>query len=152
VGVARRERPVRFWLLGLAGAVLGAIVIGVVVYQLARPRGAAAASDEGWGELGAVVEGLAAGVLAGVIAWLVLLLLYLRRYLAPTSRLAAGGASLGGVLVGALTLAALGAALAGVGGAAGGSWATLGALQGACLAAAALPPVVVSRIRRRDGS
>ena len=147
----RRERPVRFWLVGLVMVVLAGVAVGLVVYQLARPRGAAAASDEGWGDFGAVLGGAAVGVLACVIAWLALLVALVRRYLAPGSRLAAAGASFGAVLAAALALAALGAVLASAGGSSvgsSGSVALLGAVQGAALGAAVAPPVMVNRFRR----
>lgn len=152
---APRERPVRFWLIGLLGVALAGVGAGVLAYQALRPRGAAAASDEGWGDLAAVVEGALAGILVLLIAWLVLLVLFLRRYLARPGRLPAAGTSIAAMVAAAVALAVLGALLAaltapdqGV----GGTWALTGAVQGAALAGLAAPPVVVVRARRRGAA
>lgn len=149
---AQRRRPVLSWLLGLAGVVLVGVVGGLVGYQSARPRGAAAESGEGWEELGAWLTGLACGTLALVVAWCILLVVYVRAYVAPGSRLGAAGASLGIVLAAALGVGALVTLAAAVGqgsGNGGSGAAALGALWGAELAGMASPPAVVDRYRSR---
>ena len=149
---APRRRPVLSWLLGLAGVVVAGIVVGLVGYQLSRPTGVAAESDEGWGEFGAWLAGFAVGTLALVVGWCVLLVVYVRVYVAAGSRLRVVGASAGMILaiaLGAGVLVALAAAVGqGLSGS-GGGMAALGALWGAELAAAATPPAMVDRYRGR---
>lgn len=149
----RRERPVLSWLLGLAGVVLVGVVVALVTYQLARPKGGEGRSDEGWADLSAGLLSLAVGTLALVVAWCVLLTVYVRAYLPAGVRLTAAGASVGVVLAASLGLAVVTVLLSSLGQAVtggGNGWAALGAVWGAELAGAAAPPAMVDRYRRRQ--
>ncbi len=150
VGAApNRQRPLRFWLLGLAAVAVGAVGIGMAVYLLARPG--PADSSEGWAELGAVIGGALPGTLAGTALWLVLLVVYVRRHLSPGGRGRAVGMSLAWVAAGAggpaLVLAVLLRLAGGGGPGSTEAWAWFGAVTGAMVAAAAAPAVVVERMR-----
>lgn len=153
-GWAGVERPLRFWLLGLAAVAVGAVGIGMAVYPLARPG--PADTSEGWGELSAVIGGSLLGMLAAAVLWLVLLVVYVRRYLAADERGRALGMSLAWAAAGAAGLALVLAVLAPLasGGAAGSTqaWAWFGGVMGALLAGAAAPAVVVERMRGGVGA